>query len=312
VTSRALLQQTSEAAKRNRARRDFLPCRGRLWQIARPRVRHRFLWHRRIVLIDEAGRTSRFHPPIIQALEHLVMHIASKTILITGANRGIGRALVEEALRRGAARVHAGVRGDFRHADPRVTVIAIDVTDPGQVARAAAAVDRLDLLVNNAGISLPDDLGDPALMQRQLDVNVLGMARVTRAFLPLLKRSRGAIVNNLSVAAIAPIPAIPGYSVSKAAAANMSQSLRALLAGEGVTVHAAFIGPTDTDMTRGIDVPKATPAATAQGIFDGLANDEEDIFPDPMSRPLAEGWRQGVAKMLEGRFRAFVPTGSPA
>jgi NAD(P)-dependent dehydrogenase (short-subunit alcohol dehydrogenase family) len=242
----------------------------------------------------------------------IVMHIASKTLLITGANRGIGRALVEEALRRGATRVFAGVRGDFRHADPRVTALPLDVTDAGQVARAAAAVSQLDLLVNNAGIALPDDLGDPELMQRQLDVNVLGMARVTRAFLPLLKRSRGAIVNNLSMAAIAPIPAIPGYSVSKAAAANMSQSLRALLAGDGVTVHVAFIGPTDTDMSRGIDVPKATPAATAQGIYDGLANDEEDIFPDPMSRPLAQGWREGVAKVLEGRFRAFLPVASAA
>lgn len=240
------------------------------------------------------------------------MQIARKSLLITGANRGIGRALVEEALRRGASRVFAGVRGAFRHPDPRVTALPLDVTDPKQIARAAAAVAELDLLVNNAGIAIFDGLDDPEILQRHFDVNVLGIARVTQAFLPLLKRSRGAIVNNLSLAAIAPIPATPGYSASKAAAASMSQSLRALLAGEGVTVHAAFIGPTDTDMSRGIDVAKATPAATAQGIFDGLANDEEDIFPDPMSRPLAEGWRAGVVKMLESRFRAYVPAGSAA
>ncbi|MBS0393666.1 MAG: SDR family NAD(P)-dependent oxidoreductase [Proteobacteria bacterium] len=240
------------------------------------------------------------------------MDIANRTLLITGANRGIGRALLEEALRRGARRIHAGVRGGFRHSDPRVTPLEFDVTDPRQVERAVAQVRELELLVNNTGILSADDLTDTDSIRRHIEVNVLGAARVTNGVLPLLKRTRGAIVNNVSLAAIAAVPATPGYSMSKAALASMTQSLRALLAHTGVTVHAAFIGPTDTGMSRGIEVAKATPGTTAQGIYDGLAEGQEDIFPDPMSRPLAHGWRDGIAKLLERQFRAFTPSANVA
>src|SRR5580692_6431122 len=111
------------------------------------------------------------------------------------------------------------------------------------------------------------------------------------AFLPLLTRSRGSIVNNVSLMALAPLPLTPSYALSKAAAFNMTQSLRALLAGQGVRVHAVLTGPTDTDMTRGFDIPKSSPESVARAIFDGLDNDEEDIFPDPLSASLAESWR---------------------
>ena len=138
-------------------------------------------------------------------------------------------------------------------------------------------------------------------------VNLFGALKVTRAFLPLLRRSQGAIVNNLSLAALAPLPVVPGYSISKAAAFNMTQSLRAFLARENVTVHAVFLGPIDTDMTRGFEVPKASPESAAMGIFDGLEQGEEDIFPDSASRLVAEGWRAGVVKPLERQFAAFTP-----
>jgi NAD(P)-dependent dehydrogenase (short-subunit alcohol dehydrogenase family) len=103
------------------------------------------------------------------------------------------------------------------------------------------------------------------------------------------------------------LPVVPGYSISKAAAFNMTQSLRALLAGQGVSVHAVVIGPTDTDMNRGFDIPKASMQTTALGIFDGLEKGEEDIFPDPASQSIAEGWRNGVVKALEHQFAVFVP-----
>jgi NAD(P)-dependent dehydrogenase (short-subunit alcohol dehydrogenase family) len=138
-------------------------------------------------------------------------------------------------------------------------------------------------------------------------VNVFGTLKVTHAFLPQLVRAKGAIVNNLSLAAIASLPMIPAYSISKAAGSNMTQSLRTLLKRQGVTVHGVFLGPIDTDMNRGLEIPKALPAAAAQGIFDGLEKGEEDIFPDPASLPAAEGWRAGVAKGLEREFAAFVP-----
>src|SRR5262249_4967976 len=137
--------------------------------------------------------------------------------------------------------------------------------------------------------------------------NLLGPAHMPQAFLPLLKRSRGAIVNNLSLAALAPLPIIPGYSISKAAALNMTQSMRALLAGDGVTVQAAVLGPVDTDMNRGFDIPKVSTESAARGIFDGLERGEEEIFPDPASQSVAQAWRTGPAKALEHQFAAFVP-----
>jgi len=235
------------------------------------------------------------------------MNIANKTVLITGANRGIGRALVDEALRRGAKRVYAGTRGALQHPDQRVTPLKLDVTNASEVQRALGAVDSLDVLINNAGIALYDDLSNLGVVEQHLAVNFLGALKVTHAFLPLLKRSRGAIVNNLSLVALSPMPLIPSYSISKAAMANMTQSLRAMLAAQRVTVHAVFIGPIDTDMNRGLDIPKASTESAAQGIFDGLEKGDEDIFPDPASESIAEGWRAGVSKSLERQFAAFVP-----
>jgi NAD(P)-dependent dehydrogenase (short-subunit alcohol dehydrogenase family) len=234
------------------------------------------------------------------------MNIAEKTVLITGANRGIGRALVEEALRRGAKRIYAGTRGPLNIADKRVTPLALDVTSAEQIERAAAEAGALDVLVNNSGIAPYDDLRDPAVIEQALAVNFFGMYKVSRAFLPLLKYAKGALVNNLSLMALAPLPMTPSYSISKAAALSMTQSLRALLAAQGVTVHGVFLGPVDTDMTRGFEIPKASPESVAQGIFDGLENGEEDIFPDPVSRSIAEGWRNGVAKAFERQYAEFV------
>jgi NAD(P)-dependent dehydrogenase (short-subunit alcohol dehydrogenase family) len=237
------------------------------------------------------------------------MNISNKIILVTGANRGIGQALVEEALKRGAKKIYAGTRGALQHPDKRVTPLKLDVTNSEQIQRAATEIGTLDLLINNAGIAVYDDLTKPEVIEQHLAVNLFGPLMVTRALLPLLKRSNGAIANILSVAALASVPVLPGYSISKAAASNLTQSLRALLAGQGVAVHAVFLGPIDTDMNRGLDIPKASPESAAQGIYDGLDRGEEDIFPDPVSKSIAEGWRAGVAKALERQFAAFVPPG---
>jgi len=237
------------------------------------------------------------------------MKIANKTVLITGANRGVGEALVTEALRRGAKKVFAGTRSGLEHPDPRVMPLTLDVTDDAQILRAARGLEGLDVLVNNAGIALYDDLSTLDALERQLAVNCFGSLKMSRAVLPLLKRSgEGAIVNVLSLAALAPMPVIPAYSISKAAAHSMTQSLRLFLARDGVTVHAVFLGPVDTDMNRGFDIPKASPESAAAGIFDGLERGEEDIFPDPASRPLAEGFRSSVAKVLERQMGAYLPS----
>jgi NAD(P)-dependent dehydrogenase (short-subunit alcohol dehydrogenase family) len=234
------------------------------------------------------------------------MTIEGKTVLVTGANRGIGQALVEEALRRGARRVYAGTRQPLVHSDGRVTRLTLDVTNAAQTQAAVERVESLDILINNAGLALYDDLSDRAALEQSLAVNLFGPYGVTQAFLPLLTRSRGAIVNVLSVLALAPFPLIPAYSISKAAAFSMSQSLRALLAGRGVSVHVVLPGPVDTDMSRGLDIPKASPESVARAIFDGVENGEEEIFPDPMSESVAESWRSGAAKALERENAAVV------
>ncbi len=234
------------------------------------------------------------------------MNLTQKTVLITGANRGIGRALVLEALRRGAKRVYAGTRGTLDIVDERIAPLMLDVTSAEQIEQAVRQIGSLDVLINNSGIAPYDDLSDPAVVEQTLAVNFFGMYKVSRAFLPMLKRSKGAIVNNLSLMALAPLPLTPSYAISKAAALSMTQSLRALLASEGVKVHGVFLGPVDTDMTRGFEIPKASPESVAAGIFDGLAKNEEDIFPDPMSESVAEGWRNGVAKAFERQYAGFV------
>ena len=191
------------------------------------------------------------------------MNIEKKTILITGANRGIGRALVNEALRRGAKKIYAGTRVALQHADDRVMPLNLDVTSVSQIQRAAE-VDTLDVLINNAGVAIYDDLSNLDVIEQHLAVNFLGVLKVT-------------------------------------------QSLRALLAGQGVTVHAVVLGPIDTDMNRGFAIPKASPESAAQRIFDGLEHGDEEIFPDPASQSIADVWRTGAFKSLERQFAAFVP-----
>ena len=234
------------------------------------------------------------------------MSIEGNAVLVTGANRGIGQALVEEALRRGAGRVYAGTRQPLAHPDARVTPLTLDVTSAAQIQAAAGRVGSLDLLINNAGLGLYDDLSDRAAIEQHLAVNLFGTYSVTQAFLPLLTRSQGAIVNNLSLNAFAPLPLIPAYSISKAAAFSLTQALRALLAGQGVRVHAVLTGPTDTDMNRGLDMPKAGAESVARAIFDGVEMGEEDIFPDPLSQTLAGSWRGGAIKAFE-RQLSTVP-----
>lgn len=232
--------------------------------------------------------------------------IADRTVLVTGANRGIGRALVEEALRRDARRLYAATRQPFTHPDARVRPVPLDVTDQTTIEAVAAQVEHLDVLVNNAGLAIFDSLGSREVLEQHLTVNFFGPYAVTHAFLPHLTRSRGAVVNVLSLAALASVPGMAGYSASKAAALALTQTLRLQLAAQGVRVHAVLAGPVDTDMVRSLDIPKAAPSAVAAAILDGVAAGDDDIFPDPLSATLAEGWPAGPVKLLERGNAALV------
>src|SRR5262249_50017930 len=152
-------------------------------------------------------------------------------------------------------------------------------------------VESLDILINNAGIGLYDDSSDRAMLERHLAVNNFGTYGATQAFLPLLTRSRRAIVLVLSLSALSPFPVIPSYPILKAAAFSLTRSVCALLAARGVSVHAVLAGLIDTDMSRDVDAPKISPESVARGILDGVERGEEEIFPDPMSESIAESWR---------------------
>ncbi len=203
--------------------------------------------------------------------------------------------------------MYAATRQPFTHSDGRVTPLTLDVTNAAQIQDAIEKVEALNVLINNAGVDLHEDLSERANLERHLAVNLFGTYAVSQAFLPFVARSQGAVVNVLSLAALASVPFTPAYSVSKAAAFSLTQSLRALWAAHGVKVHAVMAGPVDTDMTRYLDIPKFSPEAVARGIFDGMEKGEEDIFPDPLSQSIAEGWRTGATKALERQFAAYLP-----
>ncbi len=236
------------------------------------------------------------------------MSMEDKIVLVTGANRGIGKALADEALARGAKRVYAGTRQPLTHPDPRLVPLTMDVTDPAQVQAAASEVGSLDILINNAGVMLPDTPFDPAVLERHLAVNLYGAYAMTQALLPALISSRGAVVNLLSCVALAPLPMFTSYSASKAAAFSLTKTLRAGHAAQGVRFHAVLAGPIDTDMTRDLNIPKTSPEAVAKAIFDAVEREVEEIFPDPAAAPLAEAWAAGPDKILERQFAQLVPT----
>jgi NAD(P)-dependent dehydrogenase (short-subunit alcohol dehydrogenase family) len=216
------------------------------------------------------------------------MNITGSTALVTGANRGLGARLVAELLRRGAAKVYAASRaaGAPVLADPRVHALTLDVTDQASVDAAAKAAPDVTLLINNAGVlgfgGVLD--GDLATFDRDLHTNYLGTLRVTRAFVPgLTAHGGGAIANVLTLVALAPVGAMAGYCASKAAAHSMTQALRAQLRGTGIQVIGAYPGGIDTDMLAGVQADKAPPQLVAARILDGIAADQNVIWPDDAS-----------------------------
>ena len=241
----------------------------------------------------------------------MVLHVNGATALVTGANRGIGRATVDALLARGATKVYATARTVETlaelAADPRVVALRLDITDAGQVADAAAAADDVTFLVNNGGSLAFADLlgGEPAAIDADLRTNYFGTLAVTRAFVPILRdNGGGAIVNLLSLVALGAVRGMGGYSVSKAAAASMTQAVRAQVADLGITVHGVFPGAVDTDMIRAFAMPKTSASEVAHAILDGVEAGDEDIFPDPMALDGYRAWRADP-KTLERRMASI-------
>lgn len=241
------------------------------------------------------------------------MNFTNKTALVTGANRGIGLALVAALIKAGARKVYAGARNPDQLAaavalDPnRVTPLRLDIADRSQVDAAATAAGDVEILINNAGVL---DFGDAltvpvAAIERNFAVNVFGTLAMARAFAPIIeKNGGGAITNLLSVVSLASIPGLAGYNASKAALWSLTQSLRGTLAPRGISVHGVFPGPVDTDMASEITMPKTSPAEVAQAVLEGMASGAEDIFPDPMAREVYAGWSKDH-KAVERQFAAL-------
>jgi NAD(P)-dependent dehydrogenase (short-subunit alcohol dehydrogenase family) len=221
------------------------------------------------------------------------MQLNESVALVTGANRGIGRAFVQALLDRGTPRVYAAARQPATLEElvttqsGRVIPVQLDITDPAQVKTAAEQARDVTTLVNNAGSAAFDDLlsGDLASIEHDMQTNFFGTLEVSRAFAPVLEdNGGGAIITMLTVAALASAPALGGYCASKAAAYSMTQALRAQLAPKGITIHGVFPGVVDTDMSRTVPVPKVSAAEVAQAALDAVEAGEEDIFPDAMAR----------------------------
>jgi NAD(P)-dependent dehydrogenase (short-subunit alcohol dehydrogenase family) len=210
--------------------------------------------------------------------------------LVTGANRGIGRALTEALLNRGAKKIYATSRD--RQAlrvlrAERVVPLRLDVTDGEQIRAAGEAAPDVELVFNNAGVVLGSGITDSTVLdqaRREMEVNYFGPLQLLHHLAPTLARNGGgAVINIGSAAGLTSIPFFPTYSASKAALHSLTQAARILLGAQGTSVFGVYAGPVDTDMTRELALPKASPRDVAFAILDGIEAGQEDIFPDPFA-----------------------------
>ncbi len=227
------------------------------------------------------------------------MQIAGTTALVTGANRGFGRALAAELLARGAT-VYAGARNPDLVDLPGAKAIALDVTDPASIAAAVAKAGDVTLLINNAGSAPLADLltSEFDAIRTEFDVHFFGTLAVTRAFAPrIAANGGGSILNILSVLSWLSFPHYGAYCAAKSAAWSMTNSLRAQLAGQGIRVSGLHVGYMDTDMVASVDTAKSDPADIARIAVDGLEADLAEIVADEISRQVRAGLAGGVSAL---------------
>lgn len=233
--------------------------------------------------------------------------IENNVVFISGANRGIGKALVEAALKAKAKKIYAAARDikklpDF--GDSRVVPVALDITSREQIDTAAKQASDTKILINNAGVLALASVvsGKPEELMQDMQVNYFGTLSMVNAFAPMIeKNGGGAIANVISVVGLASMAAAGGYSASKAALFSATQAMRAELKGKNIAVHGIFPGPIDTDMARDFAMPKTSAAVTAENIIAGLKAGREDIFPDPMAEQVSQLWLKDP-KGLEKQF----------
>jgi NAD(P)-dependent dehydrogenase (short-subunit alcohol dehydrogenase family) len=221
------------------------------------------------------------------------MKLENAVVLVTGANRGIGLAFAREALARGAKKVYAGARDPATVKLAGVHVLQLDVTDAEQVARAAAQCGDVTVLINNAGIAATGGfLADPTLdsARRQMETNFYGPLRMTQAFAPVLGRNGGgAVLNVLSIASWINRPLLGVYGATKSAAWALTNGMRHELREQGTLVTGMHMGFVDTDLTRGIEMPKSTPESVVREALDALEAGREEVLADDITRQVKRG-----------------------
>ncbi|OBF19198.1 SDR family oxidoreductase [Mycobacterium kubicae] len=214
-----------------------------------------------------------------------MVNIEGATVVVTGGQRGLGKAIVEELLQRGAAKVYATARQPQASADPRVVSTALDVTDADSVAALANLASDAEIVINNAGI-----LGAPKLLSSDIEdikavfeTNYFGALRIAKAFAPVLARNGGgALVDIHSV--LSWVGGFGGYGDSKAAFWSASNSLRIELEPQGTVVTGVHLGYTDTDLVSSFDVPKNDPRQVAREILDGIERGDAEVLADELTR----------------------------
>jgi NAD(P)-dependent dehydrogenase (short-subunit alcohol dehydrogenase family) len=232
------------------------------------------------------------------------MQIKGKVVLVTGANRGLGKQFAKSLVERGAAKVYAAARNPDTVDIPGVEVIKLDVTNPVDIAAAARHLTDVDVIINNAGAIIRGALIDPTTTQsvRELfEVNAIGPLALAQAFAPTLKRNGGgALVNVLSVLSWFAMSNGGAYSVSKSAAWGVTNGLRAELKEQGTLVVAVHPGYIDTDMTNGIDAPKTTPAHVVSEVLDAIERDQEEVLVDDTGRAVKQSLSTAAPIYLTG------------
>lgn len=237
------------------------------------------------------------------------MDLTGKTVFVTGANRGIGAVLVQAFLDAGVAKVYAAMRNPDVAGDPRIVSIALDVTDGARVEEVARACGDVDVLVNNAGISLGERLvaaRDPLAAKREMDVNFFGTLAMIRAFAPVLRaRGGGAVVNVLSILGRVNLPGAGSYSASKAATYSLTQGVRAELRGQGTLVVGVMPSFVETEMTARVAIDKISPREVADAAVRGVLEGIEDVYPGPAAE-IAVALANDV-KAVERSFASMLP-----
>ena len=217
------------------------------------------------------------------------MTIQDSVVFITGANRGLGLALAQEALRRRARKVYAGVRNLTEGNTPGIVQFRLDVTNPASIAAAAAQCGDTTVLINNAGIArLTSSTLDSTMIEvtREIfETNFYGMILVSQTFAPILARNGGgAVINMLSDAVWLSRPILAAYSASKAAAWSFTNALRTELRSQKTFVLGLHVGFMDTDMTKGFEMKKTHPSVVAEAGLDGLESNQEEVLVDDFTR----------------------------